>query len=474
MVFHWIMLEVEGVRHSWITGLYWTLTVMTTLGFGDITFHSDLGRAFTILVLLSGVVFLLIVLPFAFISYFYAPWLEARIHHRAPRAAPARLSGHVILCRYDDVARLVIERLGSLGIPYLVLEPDPIAAASLHSDGVAVVVGELDAVETYAAAGASRARALVANLGDAINTNITLTVREVAPDLPVLAIVDEDDSVDNLQLAGATHVLPLKRRLGEQLANRMSAGHAHAHVLGRFKDLLIAEFPVHLTPLAGRTIRDTPLRENFGVNVIGVWDRGRLRLATPDTVLHDESVAVVVGTASQMTELDTYLVIYDVNLNPTLVIGGGKVGSAAAAALKRRGLPVHIVEKDPSIARRLAAVADKVFIGDAADHEVLKEAGLGPAPSVLLSTNDDATNIYLAVYLRRLDPDVRIVSRITHERNLESIHRAGADLVLSYGSLAVESITAVLQDRELVLLGEGIEFYTLARVARAGGEDTGR
>jgi Trk K+ transport system NAD-binding subunit len=80
---------------------------------------------------------------------------------------------------------------------------------------------------------------------------------------------------------------------------------------------------------------------------------------------------------------------------------------------------------------------------------------------VLLSTNDDATNIYLAVYLRRLDSDARIVSRITHERNLESIHRAGADLVLSYGSLAVESITAVLQDRELVLLGEGIEFYTL-------------
>jgi Trk K+ transport system NAD-binding subunit len=461
VVFHWIMLEVEGVRHSWITGLYWTLTVMTTLGFGDITFHSDIGRAFTILVLLSGVVFLLIVLPFAFISYFYAPWLEARIHQRAPRAAPARLSGHVILCKFDEVARLVIERLGSLGIPYLVLEPDPIKAASLHSDDVSVVVGELDSVDTYTAAGAARARALVANLGDAANTNITLTVREVAPDLPVLAIVEEDNSIDNLQLAGATHVLPLKRRLGEQLASRMSGGHAHAHVLGRFKDLLIAEFPVHSTPLAGRKIRDTPLRESFGVNVIGVWDRGRLRLATPDTVLRDESVAVVVGTDEQIVELDTYLVIYDVNFNPVLVVGGGRVGRAAAAALKRRELPVHIVEQNAAAARRLGSIADQVIVGDAADHEVLKEAGLGPAPSVLLSTNDDAVNIYLAVYFRRLDPDVRIVSRITHERNLEAIHRAGADLVLSYGSLAVESILAVLQDRELVLLGEGIEFYTL-------------
>jgi Trk K+ transport system NAD-binding subunit len=341
------------------------------------------------------------------------------------------------------------------------LEPDPAAAANLHLDGVPVMVGELDAVETYAAAGATRARALVANLGDATNTNITLTVREVAPDLPVIVIVDEDDSIDNLQLAGATHVLPLKRQLGEQLASRMSAGRAHTHVLGRFKDLLIAELPVHLTPLAGRTVREARLRENFGVSVVGVWDRGRLRLATPDRALDDQSVAVVVGTAEQMTRLDTYLAGYDVSFDPALVIGGGRVGVAAARALKRRGLPVHIVEKDASLERRLAAVADKVVIGDAADHEVLAAAGLGPARSVLLSTHDDATNIYLAVYLRRLDPDVRIVSRIEHERNLEAIHRAGADLVLSYAGLAAEAITAVLQGRELVLLGEGIEFYTM-------------
>ncbi|HVR29120.1 MAG TPA: NAD-binding protein [Thermoanaerobaculia bacterium] len=461
VLFHWIMWEAEGVRHTWLTGLYWTLTVMTTLGFGDITFQSDVGRAFSLLVLLSGVVFLLIVLPFAFIRFFYAPWLEARIRQRAPRAAPARLAGHVILCRYDDIARMVIERLRILEIPHLVLEPDPAVAANLFSDGVSVVVGDLDAVETYVAAGAPRARALVANVGDAANTNITLTVREVAAELPIVAIVEEDDSEDILQLAGATHVLPLKRQLGEQLAIRVSAGHAHAHVIGRFKDLLIAEFPVHGTPLAGRTIRDARLRDALGVNVIGVWERGRLRLARPDTVLTDVSVPVVVGTVEQITELDTYLVIYDVNFNPVLVLGGGKVGSAAAGFLKRNGMPVRIVERDPSIERYLQGFADEVIVGDAADREVMDRAGIAEAPSVLLSTNDDATNIYLAVYCRRLNPNVRIVSRITHERNLESIHRAGADLVLSFAGLAIESVTAVLQGRELVLLGQGVEFFAL-------------
>jgi lipoprotein signal peptidase len=62
VIFHLIMLYAEG-RYHWITGIYWTLTVMTTLGFGDITFTSDLGRAFSILVLLSGILLLLILLP---------------------------------------------------------------------------------------------------------------------------------------------------------------------------------------------------------------------------------------------------------------------------------------------------------------------------------------------------------------------------------------------------------------------------
>ena len=54
-VFHLLMLR-EGREHSWVTGIYWTLTTMSTLGFGDITFSSDLGRVYSICVLLTGTV----------------------------------------------------------------------------------------------------------------------------------------------------------------------------------------------------------------------------------------------------------------------------------------------------------------------------------------------------------------------------------------------------------------------------------
>lgn len=104
VLFHFIM-AYEGRDHTWITGLYWTLTVMSTLGFGDITFESDLGRAFSMVVLIAGIVLLLIVLPFAFIRFFYAPWLEAQVRARAPRALPLGTSGHVIVCHWDAVPR---------------------------------------------------------------------------------------------------------------------------------------------------------------------------------------------------------------------------------------------------------------------------------------------------------------------------------------------------------------------------------
>lgn len=46
VLLHWIM-EMEGQKHSWVTGVYWVLVVMSTLGFGDITFQSDIGRIFS-------------------------------------------------------------------------------------------------------------------------------------------------------------------------------------------------------------------------------------------------------------------------------------------------------------------------------------------------------------------------------------------------------------------------------------------
>ena len=460
VAFHFVMLH-EGEEHSWVTGFYWTLTVMSTLGFGDITFESDLGRLFSIVVLLSGIVLLLIVLPFAFVRFFYAPWLESRVQMRAPRRVPPGMSGHVVLCAYDSVAPGLIRRLEQEGIPYVVLEEDPAVASERHLDGLSVVAGEVDSRATYEALGLDRARLVLANREDTVNTNIILTVREVAPDEPVVAIASAQEAVDILELSGATHVLPLKQWLGEQLAARVNALHAGAHPVGHYADLRVAELPVQRTPFADKTVRETRLREIAGLSIVGVWERGHLVPARPDTPLTDASVLVVIGTEAQLDRLDELLVIYGANPNPVVVIGGGRVGAAAARALRERGVPVNLVERDPELCARLDTVCGRVVAGDAADYDRLVEVGLLQAPSVVLTTNDDAMNIYLASYCRKLNPGLRIVSRITHERNLEAIHRAGADFVLSYATLGARAVLSVLKGKELLVLGEDVDLFAV-------------
>ena len=61
----------------------------------------------------------------------------------------------------------------------------------------------------------------------------------------------------------------------------------------------------------------------------------------------------------------------------------------------------------------------------------------GPA---VTTSRDDDQNIYLTIYRRRLRPDVKIISRCVRERNVSTLHRAGADFVLSDGWMGATAI----------------------------------
>jgi Trk K+ transport system NAD-binding subunit len=350
-----------------------------------------------------------------------------------------------------------------------VIEPDPAKAAQLHADGISVVMGDVDAASTFAALRVADARLVVANVDDATNTIITLTVREQSPGVAIAALAEDKDSVDVLELSGASSVLPLKHRLGEHLAARVTVGTHQAHPVGRFKDLVIAEFPIHGTPLAGRTVADTRLRELTGLNIVGCSERGRIEPARADTVLPDYGIAVLVGTEHQIEALDAMFVIYEPNENPVLVIGGGKVGRAVMRSLRARDVVVNVIERDASLEARLRTLADRVAIGDAAELEMMMAAGVTDAPSVVLTTHDDATNIFLAIYCRRLNPDAAIVSRLTQERNVEAMHRAGVDSVLSDATLGVSSLLSMIHGRELVLAGEGVDLFVVPVPAKLAG-----
>jgi Trk K+ transport system NAD-binding subunit len=461
VAFHLLMLR-EGQEHTWITGIYWTPTVMSTLGFGDITFHTDLGRIFSIVVLLSGTIFLLVLLPFTFIEFFYEPWMKSQAAARAPRHLPPETQGHVLLTSHDAVTSALIRRLEQYEYPYAIVVPELEDALRLYDLGVNVVVGDRDDPETWHRVRVESAALVATTASDVINTNVAFTVRALAKDVPIITTADDEASVDILKLAGSSFVLRLDEMIGQSFARRAVGGDAMSHVIGHFDEVLIAEATAHQTPLVGKTLLENRLREKVGVTVVGVWERGRFEPARPETMVHENTVLVMVGLKEHLFRYDELFCIYNPSIAPLVVLGGGRVGRATARALAQREIDYRIVEPLPERIRD----PETYVCGSAADLEVLEQAGIRETPTVIITPHDDDLNVYLTIYCRQLRPDVQIMSRATHERNVPTLHRAGADTVLSYASMGASATMNLLQRGRLLMVAEGLYLFE-ARVPAA-------
>jgi voltage-gated potassium channel len=465
-VFH-VLMAWEGQDHSWISGFYWVFVVMSTLGFGDITFQSDVGRAFSVLVLMSGVMFLLVMLPFTFIEFFYSPWLEAQRRARAPRRVPDGTTNHVILTSHDPVAMALIDRLKAFNRTYFLLEQDLNRALELYDEGVSVLLGAADDLLTYSAARAQDAALVVATADDYMNSNIAFTVREVSEQVPIVSIARAAESIDVLELAGSSHVLQLTEMLGRSLARRAVAGDIRTNVIGQFGELLISEAPVSGTPMIGRSLADGWLREATGLTVVGLWARGQFHVPTPDRTLEPSTVLVLAGSAEQLDRFTELTAIYNLQDAPVIILGGGRVGRAAAAALLERGIDFRIVEKQASRVHD----ADRTIVGSAADLFVLESAGIRTAPTTIVTTSDDATNIYLTIYCRRLRPEMQIIARSNLEKNVSTLHRAGADFVMSYASMGANAVFNILEKDDVVMVAEGLDVFRCPVPAKLAGRN---
>ncbi len=453
VVFRFLMAR-EGQDQTWVTSFYWVLTVMSTLGFGDITFHTDAGRLFSMLVLASGMLFLLVLLPFLFIEFFYQPWLASQSASRTPRVLKPGTRGHVIITHFDAVTAALIERLDRYHQRYALLVADAEEALRLYDHGYKVVVGEFDNPETYRDLRVDGAALVVATGTDPENTLVASTVLGVAEATRVVATADDAASIDILTLAGCRDVIHLPSLMASSLARRVG-GDRCTHTIGAFGELHIAEVNVDGTELVGRTIRESGVRQKTGLGIVGVWDRGAFEPAMPDVVITEGSVLLLAGTAQQLASYDEVFGHRDEPDGLVLVIGGGRVGRLTSRVLTGRRIAHRVVERDAT----RPGQTEHWVIGNAAELSVLREAGIDEASTVIITTHDDDMNVYLTLYCRKLRESAKILSRATDQRNVASIHRAGADFVLSYASMGAGALFNSLDLGSVMDVAEGLVLF---------------
>jgi CPA2 family monovalent cation:H+ antiporter-2 len=110
-----------------------------------------------------------------------------------------------------------------------------------------------------------------------------------------------------------------------------------------------------------------------------------------------------------------------------IVVGYGPIGRLVARILRDRGVSPVIIELNVDTFRRLRESGVEAVYGDAASPEVLEQAGVDKASSLILSASGSTANQEAVRVARSLNPDIHIVARADYLSDSQSLHNAGAD-----------------------------------------------
>jgi voltage-gated potassium channel len=114
-----------------------------------------------------------------------------------------------------------------------------------------------------------------------------------------------------------------------------------------------------------------------------------------------------------------------------IVCGFGRVGREACQQLKKQGQAFVVIDADSSRIDRIQALGYLHVIGDASDDQVLIQAGISRARTLLTAVQGDAGNVYITLSARALNPHVFIVARAATAEAEHKLRIAGANRVIS-------------------------------------------
>lgn len=298
-------MAIEGM--TLLDALYMTVTTLSTVGYREVQPLSDVGRGFTmgLIVVGFGVVFHAASTLAGFV-------IEGRLREvlgrRSMQLAIDRLEGHVIVCGFGRLGRVVCERLG--GVEVVVIDGDVSLQSDCESAGWGFIAGSALEEEVLEAAGIRRARALVAATpSDPDNVFIALSARELAPDIQIHARAESSAGTHRLELSGASRVISPHRLAGQRIANALTRPGVVEFLelfdTGAGSEAALEEVAIAAgSPLDGLPLRDLPAR-GLWISIIAIARSGeKLRLHPQgDDVLLGGDRVIAVGDPGNLERL---------------------------------------------------------------------------------------------------------------------------------------------------------------------------
>jgi len=127
-----------------------------------------------------------------------------------------------------------------------------------------------------------------------------------------------------------------------------------------------------------------------------------------------------------------------------IICGMGRVGRSVARELARKPAPFVIIENAEEKLKRYSGEDWLVVNGDATQDQTLRNAQIERARGLIAATTTDATNLYIVLTARGLNPHLKIIARASEDGAEKHMLTAGADSVVSPYSFAGQRIAQSL------------------------------
>jgi voltage-gated potassium channel len=202
---------------SWWHGIVWSVDIVATIG--SLPHPSTVTGEIVEIALISfglGTLFYLLV---TFVELFVAGHMTGLLGVWKMEKQIEGLRDHYLICGFGRVGQQVARDFGEQGVDFVVIDDNAEVREALEESGALYLHGSASDDALLREAGIERARAVIACVdSDAENIFITLSARELAPDIEIIARASHESSERKLVRAGANDVISPYKASGRAMA----------------------------------------------------------------------------------------------------------------------------------------------------------------------------------------------------------------------------------------------------------------
>lgn len=213
----------------------------------------------------------------------------------------------------------------------------------------------------------------------------------------------------------------------------------------------LVEFPVREdSPLAGLSLAE--IYQKFQIKILVCAVKRDNQVYIPDgdfTLQQGDKLHIAAAHHDLKTFFKSMGRRKNMKIRNVLICGGGHLCFYLAGQLLQVGMQVKIIEKEEAKCEALCEMLPKATIihGDATDHELLIEEGIGNADAVIALTGMDEENIIMALFAKTQGVE-KIIAKVNEDSRAQMVEGLGIDSIISAKSATADAIMSYVRARK--------------------------